>query len=86
MHTQASGRKSSGDSRLQRAVVLELLEADTEQGLELTQLADMLGAGADELAGAVESLRLAGAVRVRAGVARASPAARCLDELKLIAI
>lgn len=86
MHTKASGSQASGGSRLQRAVVLELLDADGEQGLGLTQLADALGADAGDLAAAVETLRLAGAVQLQAGVACASPATRCLDELELIAI
>ncbi len=86
MDTKASGSQASGGSRLQRAVVLELLDAEGEQGLELTQLADALGADAGDLAAALEALRLAGAVQVHAGLACASPATRCLDELELIAI
>jgi predicted transcriptional regulator len=86
MHRETSGSQASGGSRLQRAVVLELLDADGERGLELTQLAEELGVIAEELASAVETLRLAGVVQVEAGLASASPAARCLDELDLIAI
>jgi predicted transcriptional regulator len=86
MHREAGGSQASGASRLQRAVVLELLDAHGEQGLELTQLADALGVGPSELAAAVETLRLAGVVLVRAGLASASAAARCLDELELIAV
>jgi hypothetical protein len=86
MHREAGGSQASGAARLQRAVVLELLDGPGEQGLELTQLADALGVGAGELAAAVETLRLAGAVRVEAGLASASPATRCLDELELIAV
>lgn len=86
MHTEAGGSQASGASRLQRAVVLELLDARGGQGLELTQLADALGVDAGELAAAVETLCSAGAVQVRAGLASASAATRCLDELELIAV
>jgi hypothetical protein len=86
MHREAGGSQASGGSRLQRAVVLELLDARGEQGLKLTQLADELGADPAELAAAVEALCVAGAVQVRAGLASASAAIRCLDELELIAV
>jgi hypothetical protein len=86
MHTQAGGSSASGGARLQRAVVLELLGAEGERGLALAQLGQALGAEADELAQAVEALRVTGVLHVEAGLASASAAARRLDELELIAI
>jgi predicted transcriptional regulator len=86
MHREASRSRASDGPRLQRAVVLELLDADGEQGRALTELAEALGADAVDLQSAVEALRSTGVLRVEAGLVSASPAARRLDELGLIAI
>jgi hypothetical protein len=86
MHREAGGPPASGETRLQRAVVLELLSQAREQRHSLAELGRQLGAGADELEPAVEALRCAGVVQVQASEIWASPAARRLDELDLIAI
>ncbi len=86
MHRDAGETPASGDTRLQRAVVLELLGEQPEQGRSLSELERRLGASADELEAALEALGRAGVVEVRASEIKASPAARLMDELELIAI
>jgi hypothetical protein len=86
MHREASEPRASDGSRLQRAVVLELLECEDQRGRPLGELGDELGAGDAELDLAVRSLHAAGVVCVKDGQAWASAAARRLDELELIAI
>jgi hypothetical protein len=86
MQTEASDSQASGGRRLQRALVLELLDDDGEDRRSLAALAEILGAGADELGVAVEALRAAGVVCLDGDLAWASPAARRLDELELITI
>ncbi|MHB8234211.1 MAG: hypothetical protein ACYDHT_06110 [Solirubrobacteraceae bacterium] len=86
MHTDAGGAPASGQTRLQRAVVLELLSQAREHRHSLVELGRQLGARVEELEPAVEALRRAGVVDVQASEIWASPAARCLDELALIAI
>ncbi|MEA2335904.1 MAG: hypothetical protein QOG40_2394 [Solirubrobacteraceae bacterium] len=85
MHQEASGPRASGGSRLERAVVLELLD-DAEQRRSLAQLREELGAGAEELEAAVAALAAAGVLCLSDGLTWAAPAARRLDELELIAI
>jgi hypothetical protein len=85
MHQEASGPRASGGSRLERAVVLELLD-DAEQRRSLAQLREQLGAGAEELEAAVAALAAAGVLCLSDGLTWAAPAARRLDELELIAI
>ena len=86
MHREAGETPASGDTRLQRAVVLELLGQRREHGHSLAELARRLGAQHDELEPAVQALRRAGVVEVRANEISASPAARHMDGLDLIAI
>ncbi|HEY1451601.1 MAG TPA: hypothetical protein VGF47_11675 [Solirubrobacteraceae bacterium] len=86
MHSEAGDSSASGDRRLQRAVVLELLGERREQGYSLAELGRRLGARAEELEPAVEALRRTGVVEVQASEIWASRAARQLDELELIAI
>ncbi|MEA2140531.1 MAG: hypothetical protein QOC91_630 [Solirubrobacteraceae bacterium] len=85
MHQEASGPRASGGSRLERAVVLELLD-NAEQRRSLAQLREELGAGAEELEAAVAALAAAGVLCLSDGLTWAAPAARRLDELELIAI
>jgi hypothetical protein len=85
MHREASEPRASGGSRLERAVVLELL-SDRAERRSLAELRTELGAGADELQAAVSSLGAAGVLCVDDELAWASPAARRLDELELIGI
>jgi hypothetical protein len=86
MHKEPSERRASGGSRLERAVVLELLSDDGEQRHSLAQLREGLGAGADELDAAVGALHAAGVLCRENDLTWAAPAARRLDELELIAI
>jgi hypothetical protein len=86
MQTEAGDSQASGRMRLQRALVLELLGSDGGGKQSLVALAEALGAGADEIAIAVEALRAAGVLCVDGDLAWASPAARRLDELELIAL
>ncbi|HEX3433497.1 MAG TPA: hypothetical protein VHT25_05485 [Solirubrobacteraceae bacterium] len=86
MHRDAGEAPASGGRRLQRAVVLELLSDAREHRHSLAELGRQLGARAEELEPAVEALRRAGVVEVQASEIWASPAARFLDELELIAI
>ncbi|MEA2226061.1 MAG: hypothetical protein QOE67_1343 [Solirubrobacteraceae bacterium] len=85
MHQEASGPRASGGSRLERAVVLELLD-NAEQRRSRAQLREELGAGAEELEAAVAALAAAGVLCLSDGLTWAAPAARRLDELELIAI
>jgi hypothetical protein len=86
MQTEAGDSQASGGMRLQRALVLELLDGNVEADHSLPALAEALGAGRDEIGVAVEALRAAGVVCVEGDLSWASPAARRLDELELIAI
>jgi hypothetical protein len=86
MHREAGERPASGDTRLQRAVVLELLSDERERRRSLVRLGEQLGAPADELERAAAALRAAGVVELEAGEVWAAPAAWRLDELELIAI
>jgi hypothetical protein len=86
MHREASEPRASGGARLERAVVLELLDDDGEPRHSLAQLREQLGAGAEELDAAVAALHAAGVLCLQDGLTWAAPAARRLDELELIAI
>lgn len=86
MDREASESRASGGSRLERAVVLELLSDAAEQRRSLIQLQEDLGAGADELHAVVDALCAAGVLCLDDGLTWASVAARRLDELELIAI
>jgi hypothetical protein len=86
MRSEASEPRAPGDSRLERAVILELLDDEGEQRRSLAQLRQELGAGAEELEAAVAALAAAGVVCLSDGLTWAAPAARRLDELELIAI
>jgi hypothetical protein len=86
MHSEASEPRASGGSRLERAVVLELLSDDREPRRSLAELRDELSASAGELEAAVSALHAAGVLCFEDGLTWAAPAARRLDELELIAI
>jgi hypothetical protein len=86
MHSEASEPRVPGGSRLERAVVLELLDSGSEQRRSLAQLREQLGAGAEELEAAVAALAAAGVLCLAEGLTWAAPPARRLDELELIAI
>jgi hypothetical protein len=86
MHTKASELRASGNTQLQRAVVLELLRDGGEQRYSPAELQRELGAGADALDAALGALHAAGVLCLADGLAWAAPATRRLDELELIAI
>jgi hypothetical protein len=86
MHSEASEPRAPAGSRLERAVVLELLDDESEPRRSLAQLRKELGAGAVELEAAVAALAAAGVLCFSDGQTWAAPAARRLDELELIAI
>ncbi len=86
MHREASEPRAPGGSRLERAVVLELLGDEAEHRRSLARLGESLDADARELEAAVAALSAAGVVCLEEDQTWASAAARRLDELELIAI
>jgi hypothetical protein len=86
MHRESSGSRDGGDSRLERAIVLELLGDDRQDGCTRAELGAALGADADALDVALRGLRAVGVLDLDEGRALPSAAARRLDELELIAI
>jgi DNA-binding Lrp family transcriptional regulator len=86
MQRESSEPRSKGDSRLERAIVLELLSDAPPEGRSLAELGEALGARASELEAAVQGLQAAGVLELRDGLVATSAAARRLDELDLIGI
>jgi hypothetical protein len=86
MPSEASEPRAPGGSRLERAIVLELLDDEGEQRRSLAELGEQLGAGAAELEAAVAALAATGVLCLSDGLTWASASARRLDELELIAI
>ncbi len=86
MDTQSSGSRRGGESLLERAIVLELLNDDRERIRSTAELESVLGAGSGELDVALRGLHEAGVVDRSEGRVWASPATRRLDELELIGI
>lgn len=86
MHGQSSGPQDHSERRLQRAVVLELLSVEGEEGLSTAELERALGVEASELGGTLSELGAAGVLEISQGSVRASAATRRLDELELIGI
>jgi hypothetical protein len=86
MHREVSEPGPPGGPRLQRAVVLELLDDGGERRLSSAQLGQELGADAEDLEAAVAALCAAGVLHRDGDLVWASGAARRLDELELIAI
>jgi hypothetical protein len=86
MHREASEPRAPDGSRLERAVILELLSGDGAQRRSLAELREALSAGVEELDAAVGALHAAGVLCLQDGLTWAAPAARRLDELELIAI
>jgi DNA-binding IclR family transcriptional regulator len=85
MDIQASDTRAGG-SRLERAVVLELLADEGGQRRSLAELGERLGSEPVELETAVTALVAAGVLRREDDEVCVSGAARRLDELDLIAI
>jgi hypothetical protein len=86
MHTQSSGSRDGGNSRLERAIVLELLSDEDADGRDVAELEAMLGAASGELDSALRELTDAGVLDSSEGRLRPSAATRRLDELELIGI
>lgn len=86
MDTQSSGSRGGGESRLERAIVLELLSDDGERSRSIAELEAELDAAAGELDAALRELQEAGVVDGSEGRVWASSATRRLDELELIGI
>ena len=77
----------AGDGRrLQRAIVLQLLSADAGERSSCAQLAGALGRELPEVEDALEQLSETGVLCRAQTDVWASPAARLLDDLGLIAI
>jgi predicted transcriptional regulator len=72
--------------RLERAIVLELLDEEGERGRSCAELAEALGCSEAEVAAAVERLREAGVLQTSAQGVLAAPAVLRLDELGLLGI
>ncbi len=83
MHEQAPG---PGAAKLERAIVLELLDGAGERARSCAELAADLDASEAEVATAVERLRDAGVLQTNGRQVLAAPAALRLDELGLIGI
>jgi DNA-binding Lrp family transcriptional regulator len=86
MQRESSEPRSKGDSRLERAIVLELLSEAPPDGRSQAELGEALGARASELEAAVQGLQAAGVLALHEGLVSASAATRRLDELDLIGI
>jgi hypothetical protein len=85
MHRESSESRAGGDSRLERAIVLELLSGERD-ARSRAELGEALGADAVELDAALRRLHAAGVLELDAEHALPSPATRRLDELELIGI
>ena len=77
---------ASTDRRLERAIVLVLLSETDDSRYSCAQLARALGASAHALEHALGRLTETGLISRTGGELWASPAARHMDELGLIAI
>jgi hypothetical protein len=86
MDTQSSGSRDGGNTRLERAIVLELLSDEDADGLGAAELEAVLGAAAGELDAALRALTDAGVLDSSDGRLQPSAATRRLDELELIGI
>jgi hypothetical protein len=86
MNTKSSGSRDGGESRLERAIVLELLSDDGERSRSIAELEVELGAAAGELGAALRDLSDVGVLDASEGRVWASAATRRLDELELIGI
>lgn len=86
MHTESSEPVAPSDPRLERAIVLALLDDDGRRRWSRAELSDDLGTDEAQLRGALEGLLGAGAICSADGLLWASDAVRRLDELALIGI
>jgi hypothetical protein len=86
MERQSSGSRDGGFSRLERAIVLELLSDDGERSRSVAELEAQLGAGDGALATALRDLNEVGVLDGSEGRVWASAATLRLDALELIGI
>jgi predicted transcriptional regulator len=86
MHTESKEPRAVTGARLERAIVLQLLRDDREQGWSSQQLAAELDAQAPALERALKSLERDGVLRLEQDAVRASRATCRLDELGLLSV
>jgi hypothetical protein len=86
MDTQSSESRGGSETRLQRAIILELLSDDGGQQRTRTALASVLEVDADALDPALHALHGAGVIDTAEGRVWASEATRRLDALELIGV
>jgi hypothetical protein len=86
MHTESSEPRAAAGSRLQRAIVLELLSDDGRQKFSRIELEEQLGAQPVDLEAALSGLHAAGVLCLGEQDVWASAATCRLDELELIGI
>jgi predicted transcriptional regulator len=86
MHTESRGPRAATGARLERAIVLQLLRDDREQGWTSGQLAAEMDTQAPVLERALSSLERDGVVSLERNAVRASRATCRLDELRLLSV
>jgi hypothetical protein len=86
MRESSGERERDGGETLERAIVLLLLSGEPRQAWSMAQLGAELGADTQSLERALDGLSRSGVVSLAGAEARASPAARRIDELGLIGI
>ena len=86
MHTGSTGSRAVEDSRLERAIVVQLLRDDREQKWSRAELSVELGAEAPAVEEALRRLARDGILCLAEEEVWASRAARRLDELGLIGL
>ena len=86
MHTEPRGRRAADRSRLERAIVLQLLREDRERRWSRAELGMEVDAEAPALEEALRRLNGDGVLCLAEEEVWASPAALRLDELGLLAV
>jgi hypothetical protein len=86
MHKESSRPETASDPRLERAIVLALLDDDDVRRLSLAELSEDLGTDQGQLQGALDGLLGAGVICAGGERLWPSAAVRRLDELELIGI
>jgi DNA-binding HxlR family transcriptional regulator len=86
MHTESRGPRAVTGAKLERAIVLQLLRDDREQGWTSRQLAAEMDTQTPMLEQALSSLERDGVVSVEQDAVRASRATCRLDELGLLSL
>ncbi len=86
MHTEPRGSRAMDRSRLERAIVLQLLREDRERRWSPAELETEIDAEAHEVEGALRRLSMDGVLCLTEEAVWASPAALRLDGLGLISV